>query len=153
MVIFSTWLLPVMSSKYFKLALILFEKFYFSQGNLKNAVHQILDTFCIITPPNLDAFKLMICHFNGFRKSFKIMYWKLKSIEIWLCDLEKHFRAFHIFRTSQTYFESAITEHYRHFVQHMTNISKALLMSNMHGFQRTIILKCLASILIWCMKT
>ena len=63
-----------MSSKDFKLASIVIETFNLTQSNLKNVAHQILDIFCFITPPILDAFQLTKNHFKGLRKSFKIMY-------------------------------------------------------------------------------
>ena len=42
-----------------------------------------MDIFCLISRPNLNTIKLIISHFNGLRKGFKIMYRKLKSMEIW----------------------------------------------------------------------
>ena len=54
--IFSPWLLSVMSSKDFKLGLIVINKFKFSQGSLKNAKHRFTERFCFIPPPNVYGF-------------------------------------------------------------------------------------------------
>ena len=46
--------MTMMSSKHFKLGLIVMEKFIFPQGSLKNAEHQFLDRFYFITFPNVS---------------------------------------------------------------------------------------------------
>ena len=70
-----------MSSKDFKLGLIVIEKF--SQDSLKNAKHQFSDRFYFITFTNVNLFLVAIADFNGLGKTFKQPYRKLKYIEIW----------------------------------------------------------------------
>ena len=94
--IFSSWLLSVMSSKDFKWGLIVIKKFKFSQGSLKNADHQFPDRFYFIPFTNVNWFLVTISHFNGLRKSFQMLCWKFKSIEIWLRNREKQFRIFSV---------------------------------------------------------
>ena len=61
-----------MSSKYFKLGLIVIKKFKFSQDSLKNAKHQFSDRFYFITFTNVKLFLVTIADFNWLGKTFKI---------------------------------------------------------------------------------
>ena len=97
--IWGGWVLAVMSSKDFKMAFIVIEKFKFSQGSLKNAALQFSDSFCLISQSNLDGFGLTMRHLDRLGKHFKMMYGKPKSIAIWQRYRRKIILAFHIFET------------------------------------------------------
>ena len=66
-----------------------FKKFHFPQGSLKNGVLHFSDRFYFITFPNVNWFLVTIAYFNGLRKSFQILYRKLKPFRIdW--EIEKN---------------------------------------------------------------
>ena len=71
----------------------------------------------------LNWFLVTISHFNELRKSFQMLYWKLKSIEIWPRYREKQFCTFFIFRASHHKWSKTMTEQYCHFVHHVADVS------------------------------
>ena len=103
-------------------------------GQPENSAHQFLDSCCLISPPNLDGFGCAIYEINGLEMHFKIMHRKQKSIKIWLRYRGKQFHTFRIFRVSETNSHFTITEQYCHFAHHMSDVHKAVLLSNVRGF-------------------
>ena len=106
--IFCIWPLSVMSSKDFKLGLIVIEKFKFSQGSLKNVAHQVSDKFYFITFTTVNWFFVTIAYFDRLRKTFENPHCKLKSIEFWPRYGIKQFRYFLILRICDPHFQHSL---------------------------------------------
>ena len=124
------WLLK--SRRILSWLFLVIEKFNFPQGSLKNATHQ----FYFIIFPNVSWFLAMISHLNGIRKSFQmyrnIMYRELNPFRIHR-EIEQnifaHFWFWELLASNSNSLKTMAV-----FAHHATNISKALMLSNDHGF-------------------
>ena len=110
-----------MSSKDFKQAFVEIEK----EGSLKNAEHQFSVRFYFITFPNVNWFLVTISHFNGLKKSFQMLYRKLKSIQNWSRNRAKHFRTLLILGLIEPKRWTQGERKDCHFMHHAANVCKA----------------------------